>query len=240
MKSKPVTGPGPVPRRATEVRRLRRVLDRRSWPRLQMTLIVALTGGVGLLASVLLHAAGMHAMALRYPGAVLLAYLAFLGLLWLWLHGTQDDYEQAIDGALDLANLPPRSGEALGETALADDGLAGGAGESGAFDALGGADEGLPLLLVALVAAACLAVLLAALSVIWSAPVLFAELLFDGALAAGLYRRLARAERRHWLESALRHTAWPFAFALLGSAALGALLHWQAPHATTLAQVFGG
>ena len=54
------------------------------------------------------------------------------------------------------------------------------------------------------------ALLLSSLWVVYSAPVLFAELLVDGVLAASLYRRLRGLESQHWLETALKRTVWPF------------------------------
>lgn len=94
------------PRRFTrsgEIARLMGRLNKDSYPRLQMSLLVALTGGAGLLASVLLlHAAGVEAMHFRYPLAVGCAYLVFLFLLWLWLHSKADDY---LDGSIDIPDL---------------------------------------------------------------------------------------------------------------------------------------
>lgn len=60
---------------------LQRHLEADSYPRLQMGLIVALTGGVGLLCSFVLLRLGMSTMALRYPLALLGAYAFFLFLL---------------------------------------------------------------------------------------------------------------------------------------------------------------
>ncbi len=54
----------------SEVVRARQHLQQRGWPRLQMALIVALTGAAGFLASYLLRLAGIDAMLLRYPMAV--------------------------------------------------------------------------------------------------------------------------------------------------------------------------
>lgn len=56
---------------------LQRHLEADSYPRLQMGLIVALTGGVGLLCSFVLLRLGMSTMALRYPLALLGAYVFF-------------------------------------------------------------------------------------------------------------------------------------------------------------------
>src|SRR2546427_8543265 len=59
--------------------------------RLQMALIVALTGAAGFLASHLLRLAGVDAMLLRYPMAVLLAYGVFLLMMWIWIRWRWDD-----------------------------------------------------------------------------------------------------------------------------------------------------
>lgn len=89
-----------IPRsRDDAVGRLRHDLQTHGWARSQMTLLVALTGGSGLLASFLLLQAGLDSMALRYPLALLLAYGVFL-LLWLWLWLRTKADELLLDGAL--------------------------------------------------------------------------------------------------------------------------------------------
>jgi hypothetical protein len=239
MRPSRYTDPAAPPRRDVEVTRLRRVLLRQSYPRLQMALIVALTGAVGLLASfVLLHGVGLESMTWRYPAAVAIAYAAFLGLLRVWLQGSADAVIDAVDTASEL--LPARRGAPADAAGLDAPGELGVGWDGG--DALGvlGLDEGLPVIVLLALVALCFGLVAMAFSVVWSAPVLFAELLFDAALALGLYRRLRAADRRHWLESALRHTGWPFAVTLLSSCIVGALLHGYAPAATTLAQVFAG
>jgi hypothetical protein len=240
-------------------------LNKDGYPRLQMSLLVALTGGAGLLASfLLLHSAAVEAMHVRYPAAVGCAYLAFLFLLWLWLRTKADDY---LDGSIDIPDLS--GGGSPGVDALPDFGGAGGnfggGGASGNFvtdDALssaslpvgdgdgigavgeavgevvGGADEGAIPLAVALLVAALVAVLLfATFYIVYLAPALFAELLVDGALSASLYRRMRGLQTRHWLESALRRTALPFAVTALGLALIGYALHAYAPEAHTLGEV---
>lgn len=71
--------------RAGAVIRLQRRLLQDSYPRLQMGLIIALTGAAGLLCSFTMLRAGIASMTLRYPLAVAAAYLVFLLLLWIWL-----------------------------------------------------------------------------------------------------------------------------------------------------------
>lgn len=270
MPAKPATKTQPESRprlftRSGEITRLMGRLNKDGYPRLQMSLLVVLTGGAGLLASfLLLHSAGVEAMHLRYPVAVCCAYLVFLVLLWLWLHTSADDY---LDASIDIPDL---SGSASpGVDALPDFGGAGGEfgggggsgnfaigdslpapslpiDESGAADGLGevvgevvgGADEGAIPLAVALLVAALVAVLLfATLYIVYLAPALFAELLVDGALSASLYRRMRGLRTRHWLESALRRTAVPFAVTALGLALIGYALHFYAPEAHTLGEV---
>ena len=88
----PTSRPQRFTARAKLVERMRERLESQSAPRLQMSLIVSLTGLAGLLASASLLKLGLHSMALRYPAALLIAYGAFLGLLWLWLRSRAEDW----------------------------------------------------------------------------------------------------------------------------------------------------
>lgn len=206
--------------RQDAVRRLRGKLERDGYPRLQMMSLVAITGAVGFLASYGLLRFGLDQMWVRYVVACAIAYLAFLALLWLWMRSR-------MDGHFDAADAPSFDHGTSGETAWSGGGgQSGGAGASSSFDAsntssslsaedaVGEAfgsvpdvDEfAIPLLAIALV----LVLLLSSLFIVYSAPVLFAEVLLDGVLAASLYRRLRRIETRHWLDTAIRRTVWPF------------------------------
>ena len=216
------------PLRTQEIHRLRDKLEREGFPRLQMLLLVIVTGAVGFLASYVLLTAGLGEMWLRYLIALGIAYLVFLLLLWIWLKTSTKDYGESPD----VTDLMPTLGRDSAPHYAGQDGQFGGGGASGAFedplkpshldtpatlsddaplsgvaDAASGADElAIPLIVLALV----LGLLLSSLFVVYSAPILFAELLFDGVLAASLYRRLRGLEKHHWLESAIRRTFWPF------------------------------
>ena len=224
--------------RNQEVQRQRFRLETFSQPRLQMMLIVALTGLGGFLASFSMLHLGVHSMALRYPLAVGAAYLVFLFLLWLWLRTTRDDWDSEIDDpGIDVGR--GRSGGSSG----GNSGECGSPGSSGSGDspglgdvaeAIGGADE-LALPFIALAVAAVL--LFATGWIIYSAPLLFAELMVDGVLAASLYRRLKGLETRHWLETAFRRTAWPFAATALVFCLAGAFMHHLAPEARSIGGV---
>ncbi len=252
--------------RQHHLQRLRGHLERDSFPRLQMMLLVLLTAGSGLLASFALLHAGLTHMGWRYGAAFLLAYGVFLGLLWLWLRTRAEDYTDIPD-LMDLGNLVPSGPSADSCSPTAEDlgGNFGGGGASSHFDAppvagvpsepavaaetlpdgseaigqaLGAAAEGEELAIPLIVLVLAAALLLSSAFIVYSAPSLFAELLLDGTLAATLYRRLHRLERRHWLQTALHQTFLPFLLTGLLVTGCGATLHHFSPGAHTLGEAW--
>jgi hypothetical protein len=233
--------------------RVQRGLERDAFPRLQMCLIVTLTGAIGFLASYLLRFGGFEVMWSRYVMAMCVAYLAFLGLLWVWIHTRASDYA---DGA-DLVDLVPDipvpgvvfqggGGTFDGAGASADFESAslndnGGGGSSGVGDALGAvgdADElAIPLAVILLIAALVGAVVFCCFSVIYGAPVLLAELMVDGLLSVSLYKRMKVVDSQHWLQSALRRTILPFLGTMAIVAACGWGLSLYAPGAHSIGEV---
>ncbi|MBT9568351.1 MAG: hypothetical protein IV085_08640 [Thiobacillus sp.] len=215
-----------------------------------MGLIVGLTGAAGLLFSFIMLELGVTSMTLRYPLALLAAYGVFLVLLWLWLRTKAEDW-------LDIPDLSGSGSRGSGECSPSFEGGGGnfgGGGASGAFDgpasfapvdsdssplseaatAVDGADElAIPLLAVLF----ALGLALASLYVVYLAPMLFAELLVDGALSYALYRRMKAADSPHWLESAVRRTALPFMLTGVFVAATGAAMAAYAPGAHSIGQV---
>ena len=246
--------PTPPGTRRAAIEHARRRLLREGWPRLQMLLLVVLTGGAGFLASWALLHGGVDAMAARYPAAVALAYVVFLGLLWLWLRTGSEAW-------LDV--LPDGGGGGSGRARDADwhgdGGSSGGGGASASWseelagdgavelvsqpvgEALGAAAEtdelAIPLGIVVVLVAVVAVLAVSSLFLVWSAPVLFAELVVDAALAAGLYRRLRRTDARPWLETAVRRTWLPFVLTAGFAALVGWGLGVYAPGATTLGEV---
>lgn len=256
----------PLRTRDEAVNELRSDLQSHSWPRAQMTLLVSLTGGAGLLASFLMLHAGVERMVLRYPLALTAAYGAFLLLLWLWLRTKADDWTDIPDATLDL---PIPSGRGAGTWTSGGGGNFGGGGASGNFDApmplqalapgrsasvssdvgsglsdgladgfgsIGDAADADELVIPLLVIALAVGLALSSFYVIYSAPTLFAELLLDGALSASLYKRLRGIERRHWVSTALRRTAFPFILTALFLAAVGWGLQTAAPGARSVGE----
>ena len=239
--------------RARHLHRVRNVLEREGYPRLQMGLIVALTGAVGFAASFGLLQAGLLSMALRYPLALGLAYLFFLCLIGLWLRTQASDWTDGLD-----IDIPSDVLGARGDVSAVKSGGGGdfgGGGHSASFDgpsSSGGsnpltdawdsvdigvdADEfAIPLVVIAVLVGAALA----SLYVVYLAPVLLAEVLVDGAIAYALYRHLQHQERRHWLRGVVRHTVGPFLITAVFLAGMGWAMAHQVPGAHSIGQVIG-
>lgn len=233
--------------RSTEAMHARRQLQHRGWPRLQMALIVVLTGAAGFLASHVLRLAGMDAMLLRYPLAVLMAYGVFLLLMWIWIRWRWD-------AVADGLSSGPGGGGSPGSPWSGSGGHSGGGGASASWGEsaassstsadstslldVADAEAGLPLLAVLGIIALVATVLLASVWVVWSAPVLMAELLVDAAIAGGLYKRMQGMQAQGWWRLCLSHTIWPLLGLLVFFAGLGWFAQELAPDAVSLMQVF--
>lgn len=233
--------------RSTEAMHARRQLQHRGWPRLQMVLIVVLTGAAGFLASHVLRLAGMDAMLLRYPLAVLVAYGVFLLLMWLWIRWRWDAVADGLGSGPGGGGRPgsPWSGSgghSGGGGASASWGEAAASSSTSADSAslldVADGEAGLPLLAVLGIIALVATVLLASVWVVWSAPVLMAELLVDAAIAGGLYKRMQGMQEQGWWRLCLSHTIWPLLGLLVFFAGLGWLAQELAPDAVSLMQVF--
>ena len=240
--------------RHLEIQKARDNLEINGLPRLQMTLLVVLTGLAGLFSSFLLLHAGLVTMWLRYLVSFGFAYLAFLFLLWLWLRTNAEDYSDIPDVG---GSFPSSSSSAHAEACSCysgEGGTFGGGGASSSFDASIGdasiagdaspigeaignaaaAEEfAIPLVVLILIGV----MLLSTLFMIYSAPMLFAELMVDGVLSASLYHKLRGLETRHWVETAVRRTSWPFALTTIIVSIAGWSMSLYAPEAHTLGEV---
>ena len=243
--------------RAQLVARIRERMAHTGAPRLLLCLIMILAACGAFAASVFALRMGVDSMMLRYPLAVIAGYLTFLVLIrgWIawhrrsgWVADTAGDVISAIDTS--SVSLPSRGG--AGPTFFAG-GRSGGAGGGDTWSSLattsrptggGGSsansgfsldfDEAWPLVLAAVCA---LGGLLAIIWVIYSAPVLLAEVALDAAIVSALYKRLKKQEMSHWAMTVFRHT-WLPAVVLIAFAAVGGwALEKAAPDAVSIGGV---
>ncbi len=243
--------------RSLAVLNYKRQLERDSFPRLQMGFIVALTGGVGLFVSFLLLQSGMGSMAVRYPFALAVSYVAFLLLLWAWLRAKEGDFTDIPDLSNAMPNLNGGGDSVSFQSGSGGD--FGGGGASGSFDApnsqslveidsLSSADKSSSIVdgvdidvgeaaipIVAILFAIGMAV--ASLYVVYLAPTLFAELLVDGVLSYTLYRHLHKVETHFWLSTAFKRTVLPFLLTAIFLSIMGAVMAHYAPGARSIGEV---
>jgi hypothetical protein len=240
---------------------LRKRLLAQSFPRLQMSLIVILAGLGAFLCSVGLLAIGISSMAARYFVATAIGYVVFLILVRAWLSYQRRHWSIDLDVPLDAVShgdpgMPSFSGGG---------GSFGGGGAGRSFDSAGAPvmprpisiadvpssssidgsssidlvpdlDEAWPFALGVIL---LLAGVVALAFVIYSSPVLFAEVLLDAAVVGAVYRRARRRSRAHWLHGVVRRT-WLPATALCAFVALaGFALQASAPGARSLGGVIG-
>ena len=230
-----------TPQPLTRSRLLRQIeqrLRRDSLPRLEMSLMVGISGLSALLFSYLMLRWGADSMALRYPAAVLLAYGVFLGLLriWLALHARREPVSDPskppnVLDALDVVDLGVNAGRCLSRTAdstgSTDSALDAADGVVGALDL-----DALTFLVLALVAAG--AGVVACAYVIWSAPMLLAELVVDGLLIAGLHRHWRNRPPADWWSGAVRRTWIPALVVALFFSGSGFALEKLSPGAPSI------
>ncbi len=105
---------------------------------------------------------------------------------------------------------------------------------SGVLDGVGNADEGLPIVIAIL---AVLGGLIALGIVVYSSPILFAEVLLDVAVAGALYKRNKRHQRGHWAAGVLHRTYKPVLVLAVFASAFGFALQSLAPSEQTLGAV---
>jgi len=145
----------------------------------------------------------------------------------------------------DLGNLAGSAGNAFsggggefggaGASASFDVDL--GSGDSGASDAIGAvgsADEALPIVIAVI---ALLGGLIALGFVVYSSPVLFAEVLLDVAVLGAVYKKNKRHQRSHWAAGVLGRTYKPMLVLTVFAAIFGFAMQSIAPKEKTLGAV---
>ena len=228
--------------------------------RVHLLLIVTLSGAVAFLSSVMALALGVSSMALRYPLAVVCGYAAFLALIrgWVAWHRRTSaesrsstrrsvrerevldidlvDTGLSFDGPTRVSGSPNVSLFAGGKSGGGGGGVSWGgppkASSNVTFDV--DVDDVWPIVL----AVVCvLGGALAIAYIIYSAPVMLAEVAVDAAIASGLYRRLKKREPSHWAVTVLRHTWMPAVAVVIFAALGGYAAHAIAPDARSIGGV---
>jgi hypothetical protein len=131
-------------------------------------------------------------------------------------------------------------GEAVSSAQVASPGSGGGSGGGSSGGGGGGSfdfdlEEGW---LIVLAVAVIFAALFASLYIVYIAPELLAEILVDGLLVGGLYKRLKGLEQRNWLGTAVRKTLLPALIVALLFSVAGYLLQRAVPRANSIGDVW--
>ncbi len=231
---------------------VRQRLLRDGFPRLQVSIIILLTGLAGFITSFFLLQMGLSAMVIRYPICIAIAYgffLLFLGI-WLWMqrHQIEPDFDvPAVDIANVDFNISENSTNVFGggaDFAGAGSGsdwgekLSSSAGESSILDGVSVDLDFEEFGLIILAVVAVIGGLLASLYIIYIAPLLLAEILVDGILVTGLYRSVRKIERQSWLNTAVKKTLIAAILAAIFFGIAGFALQSLEPEARTFGEVW--
>jgi hypothetical protein len=208
--------------RWTLVAGLERHLVRTSSPRVKMAGLVLATGSIGLLTSFSLLHLHLENMMFRYLISVVVAYGAFLGLIWLWLFNQQTRWSRIAKAPFQRTACPKAPEDHFFLKVL---------------EILLELDETMVYILFAAAFVSVFVVIGYLCSAIVYAPQLTAEIFLDGVFSAALYRRLSRIERRDWLRSAVVRTRAPFLWTLLFFGFLAFVSHHYVPDAVSIGGV---
>lgn len=203
------------------VAQVRGQLARDGAPRLQMLVIVLLTGGFGFITSALLLRFGFEHMWQRYALSFIFAYLAFLVFLWFWVKSNADLI------AYSNANQPPST---LGSLKTPSSNW-------GVIDPATADVFAIPIF-VCMCAFLIFLLICSAFFVVYSAPVIFAELSVDVFLTARLYQGLKNVSPHLWLQTAIKRTWWPFLLMGIFFVAIGFFIEQSNPDIHSIGEFF--
>ena len=188
-------------------------------------MILVLAGTAAFLTSVLALGLGGTSMAGRYAVAAAAGYLAFIGLVRLWIawkRGGCPDLDVDPGIGPDFIDLPiPRRLSSV---------------DSPRFNL--GFDLDLDEIWFVVLALACaLGGLLTIGYIVSVAPLLLAEVALDAALFTAVYRRLHERDASHWAATTLRRTAIPAMVLVVFVGLAGFALEQIAPDAQSIGGV---
>ncbi|NNE97770.1 MAG: hypothetical protein HKN25_01985 [Pyrinomonadaceae bacterium] len=131
-------------------------------------------------------------------------------------------------------NVSRAAGVGFADTSQATDARSSGSSGSSFLDGLD-FDDGIWLILVIIALAAAF---IAAIYVIYIAPVLLAEIFVDGVLVTGLYRRVRKVDQQYWLKTAVKKTFLPVLIIAVCFSIAGFGLQEIAPEARSIGEVW--
>ena len=243
-------------RRERRIEVLKKRLLKHSSPRIHVSIIVLLTALAGFVTSFALLHMGLRLMWIRYPIAIAVAYFVFLLLLAVWLWLQRRSLDLSLDGVPDVLHYESTNLSITGSGSFGGGGDFGGGGAGGSWvenvsvsstvstskgPDLPSLDVGLDseeLGFLVLGVVAIVGGLIASLYIVYIAPILLAEILVDGLLVAGLYKRVKHIEQRHWLKTALSRTALPAILVALFFTFAGWALQKAAPEARSIGEAW--
>ena len=237
---------------------LKRHLVQRYFLRFHMGLMFSAATFAGVGTSKLLLYEGVHQVLWRYPMAVVVSYLVFLGLIRVWLAYVLSSATGGTGNtALDVLNIdvPIPGGRSSGGSGFS--GFGGGrAGGGGATDSWASAAEVRPLsssgssssgsswgdsfdldgdfMIIVVLIALVGAIIGSGGYLIYVAPQILPDLAVNAFLASYVARAAKRAEADGWVAGALKSTWIPFAGVLTLATALAYAIHSYCPAAGRL------
>jgi len=201
------------------VKRIKKFLTRRHSPRLHMFLIVSASGVTAFGVSYLLLHSDVLKMSIRYPISVLTGYIGFYIFFRIWLFLYTKSAPLDIGGhardLIDATSNRVSSGDHVPSSAHVVN--SGNESTWSTPDIVPSvdADESLPVILLFLL---LLVVVLGGLLIcgylVWSAPTLFAEVLVDGFVMNGVYRKIKQIPESLWMGAVFKKT-WFLALLLM-------------------------
>jgi len=235
---------------AVNQKRIAAALQHRFFLRAHMTAILTATILVGLGVTRLLFLAHVNVFAIRYGVAVIAAYAAFVGFIKVWLWYVDYCRRGASGDWLDCVNFSSGGSTSSSSGSLSfsgGGGKFGGGGATGSWasesnvqpapvvvatskssskSSSGGGDDIGELIVVLLIIALVCAIIASFVWIVWAAPAILSEVVFNAALAGALARHAHRATHGEWIGGVIKKTAIPFVLILALSVTMG----WWAQH----------
>ena len=234
--------------------------------RFHMGLILTATTATGLISSKLLLMAGLTSIPIRYPLAVIVAYLVFLVMMRMWVAYVLIDLpaRRRVGSSWNLGpvDLPVDAGGGNGGRFAFGGGDSGGAGASDVWESGSGGegiasvsppqgggfsfpsldlsidlDDGIWILVV--LALLVLVIFGAGGYLIWVAPEILPEIAFNALLAGCLTGAAKRAETKGWVRSVVWSTWIPLTLVLLVTIGLAVVVHRHCPGAVKMVDALG-